>query len=162
MLIGFGNARGAGTVDPRGAVVLLLSTLSWAIGSLYGQRAHVAESSLQASGMQMLSGGCCLLIAGTIAGEIPKLQHAAVSWQSIVALGYLVVFGAIIAFTSYSWLLKVASPSRVSTYAYVNPVVAVALGWLALGEPLTGRMLFAMGLIIVAVMVITLAGRQSV
>jgi drug/metabolite transporter (DMT)-like permease len=157
LLIGIGNLRGAGTVDPAGAMILILASLSWAAGTLYGKKAHLSESPIQASGMQMISGGALLLIASLIRNETAHFDPGGISAASLAAVIYLVIFGAIIAFTAYSWLLKHTTPSRVATYAYVNPAIAVLLGWTVAGEPLTARIVTAMCIIVAAVMVITLA-----
>ena len=157
MLIGIGNLRGAGTVDPAGAVILIVASLSWAAGTLYGRNAQFAESPIQASGMQMIGGGVLLLIAALIRNEAAHFDPRQISATSVVALIYLAIFGAIIAFTAYSWLLKHTTPSRAATYAYVNPAIAVLLGWAIAGEPLTARIVTAMCVIVAAVMVITLA-----
>lgn len=161
MLIGIGNLRGAGTVEPMGAVILIFSTMSWAGGSIYAQKAHISDSPLQTSGMQMMTGGIYLLVGGLLTGEASRFNPSAVSAVSVFALAYLIFFGAIIAFTAYSWLLKATSPQRASTYAYVNPAVAVVLGWAIAGEALTPRMILAMCIIVAAVMVITMAKRQT-
>ena len=107
--------------------------------------------------MQMLAGGTWLTLASLLTGEPARFSLAAVSTRSLMALGYLVVFGAIVAFTAYVWLLRVASPVLVSTYAYVNPVVAVLLGWAAAGEPLTATTVTAAAVILTGVALITSA-----
>jgi drug/metabolite transporter (DMT)-like permease len=141
-------------VDPLGAAVLILSSLSWAWGSLYGRRAPLPQSSLLTTGMQMLWGGVLLLGVSVLAGEPARLDLAEVSLKSLLATGYLVL-GGLIAFTSYSWLMRTASPVLVSTHAYVNPVVAVLLGWAFAGEPLTAGMLQAAAVILTGVALIT-------
>ncbi len=161
MLIGVGTIRGAGRVDPAGAIILLVSTMSWAAGSLYSQRVQVAASPLQASGMQMISGGVFLALAGGLAGEASQLNLAGISTVSILALAYLTIFGSVIAFTAYNWLLKATTPARASTYAYVNPAVAVLLGWAIAGEPITPRIIMSMVVIVAAVTIITMARRQT-
>ena len=161
MLIGIGDLHSTTAVDPVGASILILSTLSWASGSLYGQKAHVSENPLQASGMQMLGGGTLLLTAALLIGEGRGIRFDHVSTSSILALVYLSLLGSLVAFTAYSWLLKATTPSRAATYAYVNPVIAVILGWAVAGEPLTARMILSMVVIIAAVMVITTAKTKS-
>jgi drug/metabolite transporter (DMT)-like permease len=161
MLIGVGDLQSTNLVDPFGASILIVSSLSWAAGSLYGQKAHVADNPLQASGMQMLGGGTCLLVTGLLSGEGRGFHLAQVSATSTVALIYLAVLGSLIAFTAYSWLLKATTPARAATYAYVNPAVAVVLGWAVAGEPLTARMVLSMCVIVAAVMVITTAKAKS-
>jgi drug/metabolite transporter (DMT)-like permease len=148
---------GSGSVNALGAVALVAASLSWAWGSLYGQRAPLPASPLATTGMQMLTGGAWLLLASTLTGEPARFTLAAVSTKSLLAVGYLIVFGAIVAFTAYVWLMRVAPPVLVSTYAYVNPVVAVLLGWLFAGEPLTGKTLGAAAVILTGVALITSA-----
>ncbi len=143
------------SIDPIGAAALVLAALSWAWGSLYGQRAPLPESPLAATGMQMLGGGALLLIASALTGEPSRFVLAEVSQRSLLALAYLVVFGAIVAFTAYVWLMRVAPPVLVSTYAFVNPVVAVFLGWALAGEPLTAGTLIAAAVILGGVVLIT-------
>jgi drug/metabolite transporter (DMT)-like permease len=148
---------GVRDIDLLGAVVLVLGSFSWATGSLYTRTAKSPSSHLQATAMQMLAGGTLLLLAGTLVGDWGRLDPGAVSTRSVVALLYLSIVGSLVALTAYTWLLGVVAPSRVSTYAYVNPVVAVLLGTLVAGEALTLRMLLAMALILGAVVVATLA-----
>jgi drug/metabolite transporter (DMT)-like permease len=172
LLVGFlgvwllisGQVTGAGSGGPNqlfGAIVIMISTLAWAAGSLYGTRAPVVKSAILGSGMQMLAGGAVLLIIGTVTGEWSQVNVAAMSFNSLFALGYLIVFGAIVAFTAYSWLLKNASPTAVTTYAYVNPGVAVLLGWAIAGESLTGQMLLGAAIIVGSVALITLQKKAA-
>ena len=159
LLLGFGGvallvgpSRLNGThVDPLGATVLVLAALSWAIGSLYSRHGKLATSPLLAAAMQSLCGGTLLFILGGVSGEWTRLDLAQVSLRSVLSLAYLVLFGSLLGFTAYIWLLRVTTPSRVSTYAYVNPVVAVLLGWAFAGEAITGRMIGATALIVGAV-----------
>jgi drug/metabolite transporter (DMT)-like permease len=146
---------GSGSIDPVGATALVLASLCWAWGSLYGQRASLPASPLLTTGMQMLAGGGLLLGASALTGEPGRFALAEVSARSVLALAYLVVFGAIVAFTAYVWLLRVAPPVLVSTYAYVNPVVAVLLGWAFAGEPLTKGTAIAAAVILAGVALIT-------
>ena len=148
---------GSGSIDPAGATALVLASLCWAWGSLYGQRAPLPASPLLTTGMQMLAGGGLLLTASALTGEPGRFALAEVSTRSMLALAYLVVFGAIVAFTAYVWLLRVAPPVLVSTYAYVNPVVAVLLGWAFAGEPLTKGTAIAAAVILAGVALITTA-----
>ncbi|NJL27067.1 MAG: EamA family transporter, partial [Thermoanaerobaculia bacterium] len=134
--------------------VLMIACASWAIGSLYGRTADLPSSPLLATGMQMLAGGTLLLGAGGLAGEWSHVDPATFSTTSMLAFGYLVFFGAIVAFSAYTWLLRNAEPTLVATYAYVNPVVAVVLGWLLGGEPLGSTTFVAMGLILGAVVLV--------
>jgi drug/metabolite transporter (DMT)-like permease len=111
--------------------------------------------------MEMAWGGFWLLLAGTARGELGVLDPSAFTTQSVLAFAYLVVVGSLVGFSAYIWLLGVSTPARVSTYAYVNPVVAVLLGWALLDEPLSGRVLAAAAIIVAAVAVITLGKRPA-
>ncbi len=142
-------------VDPLGAAVLLFGSVSWSIGSLYSRNAPMPPESLLATAMEMLTGGALLLLVGTLTGEWSRLNLAAASLRSLLSVAYLIVFGSLIAFPSYIWLLKNTSPARVSTYAYVNPVLAVFLGWALAGEVLNGRIFVAAVVIVLAVILIT-------
>jgi drug/metabolite transporter (DMT)-like permease len=144
-----------------GITALMIATIGWAIGSLYGSRAESARPNTLAAGMQMLSGGIMLLILSFITGEWSTFNVASISSTSLIALGYLIVFGAIIAYSSYNWLLQNASPSAVSTYAYINPAIAVILGWSIAGESMTGQMLLGAGVIVGSVVLITSQGKTS-
>jgi drug/metabolite transporter (DMT)-like permease len=155
LLVGPGSLTGTGEIDLAGVIVLGLASLFWAIGSLYAQHAPMPESSMMSTALELLCGGALLTLAGTINGEWARLNLDAISLKSGLAMAYLVVFGSWIAFSAYVWLLKVTTPARVATYAYVNPVVAVFLGWAILAEPLSLRMLLAALLIIGAVFMIT-------
>lgn len=155
LLVGPANIAGKGEVDLFGAGFLVIATISWATGSLYAMKAKTAPSPILAAGMQMLAGGTLLLTVGLARGESAGFAIGDVSLRSAVAYVYLIVFGAIIAFTCYSWLLRVTPPSLASTYAYVNPVVAVILGWAVAGEPLTMRTMIATAVIVSAVIIIT-------
>ena len=149
------DSTGSGSNQLYGTALVIAGTICWATGSLYGLRAPVAKSAILASGMQMLAGGSVLFIVGTLAGEWTNFNVAAVSMNSWLGLAYLTVFGSIIAFTAYSWLLKNAEPSIVATYAYINPVIAVFLGWLIAGESFTAQMLIGAGVIVGSVVLIT-------
>ena len=145
-------------VDPFGAGLLLFASFSWAAGSVYSRDAGLPMSGLLATGMEMIGGGALLLLAGGIKGEWSTIDPARFSGASIASLVYLTAFGSLVAFSAYVWLLRVSTPARVATYAYVNPIVAVALGWLVLDEPLTADTFIASALIVVSV-VLTLRGR---
>lgn len=138
-----------------GTILVMLAALSWATGSIYGLRAPVPKSALLTSGMQMFSGGLVLFAVSLIAGEWSKFDIAQVSANSWFGLAYLIVFGSLIGFTAYSWLLKNAEPAMVATYAYVNPIVAVFLGWLIAGESFSTQMLIGAGVIVGSVVLIT-------
>jgi drug/metabolite transporter (DMT)-like permease len=138
-----------------GILAVILGAFSWAAGSIYGLRGSAPKSSLLTAGMQMMAGSISLLIVGLIRGEWWTFEPSAVSSSSIFGLIYLIVFGSLVGFTAYSWLLKNARPSMVATYAYVNPVIAVLLGWLIAGESMTGQMLIGAGIVVGSVVLIT-------
>lgn len=156
LLIGPSTVVGGGNVHPAGALVLMLGSLSWATGSLYSKKAPTAPGALLSTGMQMLMGGGLLFVAGVVTGELGRFDAGSVSLRSILAVGYLIVFGALIGYSAYVWLLRVSTPARVSTYAYVNPVVAVLLGWAIAGEAVNARMGIAAIVIVTGVALITL------
>jgi drug/metabolite transporter (DMT)-like permease len=135
--------------------VVIASSFAWASGSVYSLRRPVRTSPALVAELQMLAGGALLLILALVTGEFGKLNLKNVSWVSFGALMYLIVFGSLIAFTAYSWLLRKVAPARAATYAYVNPAVAVLLGWLIGGEPVTVRMLLAAAVIVGSVALIT-------
>lgn len=138
-------------LNPAGVGLVLAAAISWAVGSLYTRRAPLPRSGVLGTGMEMLAGGLMLLLAGALLGEIGRTDVSEFSFASIAATVYLVVFGSIVAFTAYTWLLANVPVSTVATYAYVNPVVAVALGAIVLSEPITPRTLIAAALIVGAV-----------
>jgi drug/metabolite transporter (DMT)-like permease len=143
--------EGLDDLDPIGILLVLGAAISWAIGSLYARHAPLPRSGLLGTGLEMLAGGLVLVAAGTLLGEIGRTDVSQFSLNSILAIAYLVIFGSIVAFTAYTWLLANVPVSTVGTYAYVNPIVAVALGALFLGEPITPRTLVAAAIIIGAV-----------
>jgi drug/metabolite transporter (DMT)-like permease len=142
---------GEGRVDLPAAGVLMAGSLCWATGSLVSRRILQPASHALAAGMQMTVGGVILFLVSAATGEFHRLDPALVSARALLALGYLIFFGSVVSFTAYTWLLSVASPARVSTYAFVNPVVAVLLGWTLAAEPLTPRTLLASVVIVTAV-----------
>jgi drug/metabolite transporter (DMT)-like permease len=148
---------GDGFVDRLGVVAVLIASISWAAGSLYVQRAKLPSSQLLSTSMQMLCGGALLFATSALTGEPAHFALSRVSGGSLLALLYLIVFGSLIGYTAYTWLLRSSSPVLVSTYAYVNPVVAVFLGWLLVHEPVTGGMLLGAAIILGGVALITSA-----
>jgi drug/metabolite transporter (DMT)-like permease len=142
---------GAGSVDRVGALVAILAAFAWASGSLYSRGATLPKRPLVSAGLAALCGGVLLAFASAVRGE---LGDASFAWEALLAVGYLVVVGTLIGFTAYVWLLRAAPTSLVSTYAYVNPIVAVVLGWAFLGEEITGLMLAAGAAILVSVALI--------
>ena len=163
LLVGPGDLGGSGGLNPLWAGVLIFAALSWAIGSVYSRNAPLPKTPLLGSGMEMLAGGALLLVASLISQEWAGFQPGNVSFLSLVSFIYLIVFGSLIGFSSYVWLLTKTTTARVSTYAYVNPVVAVFLGYFLVGEQLTLRTLLASSVIVIAVVVITtFKSRQTV
>jgi len=143
--------EGIDGLDPLGVGLVVFASLSWAAGSLYTRRAALPRSGLLGTGMEMLAGGLVLVLAGSLLGEIGRADIGSFSMRSMIAFAYLVMFGSIVAFTAYAWLLAHVPVSTVGTYAYVNPIVAVALGAIFLSEPITPRTLIAAVIIIGAV-----------
>lgn len=137
-----------------GLIVLMFAAFFWATGSLVSRTVNLPDSPALAISMQMLTGGLFCLIAGMGMGEGASVHLEAISLKSAAALGYLVIFGSIVGFSSYIWLLKKTDPALASSYAYVNPVVAIALGWLLAGESLNAGSLLAAGIILAAVLLI--------
>jgi drug/metabolite transporter (DMT)-like permease len=157
VLVGPGNVGGHGVVRPIGALILILGSLSWAIGSFWSRDAQLPESGLLTTGMEMLGGGVLLIIVGLVSGELSGFDLHHVSRASAMGLAYLITFGSLLGFTSYIWLLDKVSPARLGTYAYVNPIVAVVLGWAIAGEKLSMRTGIAAAIVICAVALITTA-----
>jgi drug/metabolite transporter (DMT)-like permease len=155
LLVGPGNLAGSGGLDLLWTGVLILASLSWATGSVYSRKASLPKTPLLGSGMEMLAGGILLLFASLASQEWIGFQPGKVSLLSFVSFIYLIIFGSLIGFSSYVWLLTKTTTAKVSTYAYVNPVVAVLLGYFLAGEQLTLRTLLASSVIIIAVVVIT-------
>ncbi len=144
-----------------GAIVILFGSLSWAMGSIYTRTARMPAAPRMATAIQMLAGGLLLTGLGAGVGEWATFDLRDVSGRSWAALAYLVVFGALVAYTAYIWLLGVSTAARVSTYAYVNPVVALILGWALADEPLSGRTAVAAAVILSAVMLLNRLGGGS-
>ncbi len=154
LLTGPGKMLGGERVAPLGAAVLMFGAISWSAGSLYSRHARLPAQPLLAAAMEMLAGGVLLVVVGLAAGEASQLHPHAITLRSLFGLIYLICFGSLLGFTAYIWLLGVCPPARVSTYAYVNPLVAVFLGWLLAGEPLSARTLVATAVIVGAVALI--------
>ena len=155
LLVGPDAIRDGGT-DTVGALVLVLASLSWAAGSLYIKWAPRAASGTSASGTQMLAGGLVLLVAGVVAREPSRLDLAHASARSLLGFAYLVTIGSLIGFTAYLYLLAHTSAAKAATYAYVNPVVAVFLGWAIGHEAVTSRTIVAAAIILAGVAIITI------
>jgi drug/metabolite transporter (DMT)-like permease len=158
-LIGLGGVgilvgRGGGGVDLLGAGALLLSALLWAIGSVYARDCDLPRSPQLASALPLLTGGVMLVATSLVTGEASQLDVAAIDARAVGALLYLVVFGSVIAFSAYVWLLRTTSAVWVSTHNFVNPAVAVLLGWAIAGEVVTTRALLAGAVIIASIVLI--------
>jgi drug/metabolite transporter (DMT)-like permease len=144
----------SGTVDMVVMLMLLGASLSWAIGTFFSKRVSLPPDPLASTGVQMLVGGGSLLLVGLVLGESSQVQLNTFSTASVVALGYLILFGSVLAYTAYTWLLQNTSVSRVSTYAYVNPLVAIVLGSLLLNEPIDVFIVLGAAMIVAAVIVV--------
>jgi drug/metabolite transporter (DMT)-like permease len=155
LLTGSPGVGAGGPEELLGALLVLCGSFVWAAGSLYSRYATTAPRPRMWVGMQMLAGSVALAALALAFGEPARWDPAAISARSWWALAYLIVFGAVIGYTAYIWLLRVSTPARVGTYAYVNPVVALLLGWALAGEPLTFRSLAAGAIILGSVVVIT-------
>jgi len=150
--------EGLDGLDPVGVGFVVVAAISWASGSLYARRAPLPRSGLLGTGMEMLAGGLILVLVGSLIGELGRTDFGAFSLRSVLALGYLIVFGSLVAFTAYTWLLAHVPVSTVGTYAYVNPIVAVVLGAIVLSEPITLRTVIA-AVIIIGAVVAMVTGR---
>ncbi len=156
LLIGQGGlSAGSNPVPLVGALIVVGATLSWSIGSLYSRSAPLPKSSQLSTAMEMLMGGAIFFVASVISNEWSGFRPANVSLVSSLSVAYLIFFGSLVAFTAYIWLLRATTAAKVSTYAYVNPIVAVVLGWALAGEVVTFGTIVAAGIIIAAVVVIT-------
>jgi drug/metabolite transporter (DMT)-like permease len=164
MLLGFGGVvwlaapwEGAagGALNYGGVVAILCAATFWSFGSIYSRHAKHGAEPFLASSLQMLGGGASLLVAALVHGDFAQLDLAAISPRSWSAFAYLVAVGSLVGFSTFVWLMKHSTPARVATYAYVNPVVAVFLGWMILGEPITSRTVVASAIIVGAVVIIT-------
>ena len=163
ILIGPSEITGVeNSFDTFGVILLLLAPLFWSMGSIYARGADMPKSTLLSTGMQMLTGAVALFIVSVVKGELNGFSFGLVSMRSWLALAYLVTFGSLIGFVSFGWLLHNAPVSLTSTYAYVNPVVAVLLGYLFADEVLNGRILVATAIIIGSVVLINSARQAKV
>jgi drug/metabolite transporter (DMT)-like permease len=149
---------GLDRINPLGVGLVCIAAIAWAAGSLYARKADMPRNGLLGSGMEMFAGGVVLALVGSLLGEIGQVDLASVSLRSGLALVYLIVFGSVIAFSAYVWLLNNVPVSTVGTYAYVNPIVAVALGAMVLSEPITPRTAIA-AVVIIAAVIAMVSGR---
>lgn len=156
-------AEEVGRLDPAGLAALIVSPMSWALGTLYAtKRAVLPSPALLSTGIQMIAGGLAFAVAALLTGGFAGFDIGAVSATSWFGIGYLITVGGLVGFTTYAWLLTVAPIGRIATYAYVNPVVAVFLGWLILDEPLSPRTIVASVVIVAAVvLIVTARGRAA-
>jgi drug/metabolite transporter (DMT)-like permease len=154
LLLGPESLTGAGGIDLAGVGALMISTIAWSGGSLYSTRAPLPASPLMSTALQMLCGGALLLLFSGISGELALLDPGSFTPKSVASVVYLMVFGSLIAFSAYVWLLTVVPASRVATYAYVNPVIAVLLGWALAGEDLSARGLAGAAVIVLSVLLV--------
>lgn len=161
LLVGPEHLGGSKRVDPVGAGILLFASLAWACGSLYSKHGTLPRSPMLGVAMQSLAGGVALWIAGFFTGEVRELHLAAISMRSWIALAYLIVFGSVMGFTAYLYILKNSTAARVGTYAFVNPVVALFLGWLMAGETITLRTVLAAAVILGAVILVITAAHPD-
>jgi len=155
------GSLGADSAHLWSALLLVATSLAWAVGSLYSRSAPLPPSPLLATAMEMLAGGVMQLGVGVILGESSQIHLSTITLQSGTAWIYLTLIGSLVGFTSYIWVLQKATPALASTYAFVNPVIAVFLGWLWAGEALTPPVYGAALLIIAAVALITLAPNRK-
>jgi drug/metabolite transporter (DMT)-like permease len=172
LIVGFGGVfiligpaeivGGKGSFDTFGIMLLLFAPFFWSLGSIYAKGANMPRSTLLGTGMEMLTGAVALFIVSVARGELNGFSFGLVSTRSWLGLAYLITFGSLVGFVSYGWLLHNAPVSLLSTYAYVNPVVAVFLGNLLANEPLNARILLASAIIIGSVIFINSARQVSV
>ena len=149
------------SVHVGGAIALIFACMFWAGGSLYSRRAPLPKSAVLGTAMEMLTGGAALVLVGGALGEWTAIRPENFSTRAVLSFFYLVTFGSLLGFTAYVWLLKVVSPTAASTYAFVNPVVAVLLAWSVGETQITAPTAAAMGIIVAAVIIITLAPKPK-
>jgi drug/metabolite transporter (DMT)-like permease len=173
LLIGFAGVlmlfAGKGSVGVTGSkmkiisfFVLIMGSIGWAVGSLYSKYKKTDGSTIIKVAIQMLAGGVAGILAGFVSNEQSRFALANVSTTSILALIYLITLGSLVAFMAYIWLLSVRPPSLVGTYAYVNPVVAVFLGWLIAGEAITSSQVIALSIVLVGVLIVNFSREKKV
>ena len=158
VLVGPGSWGGA--VDVTGLLAIQASGFAWALGSVKARRSHLPSSVVMSTGMQLMAGGAALTAVSLVSGEAMGFDLGAVSTRSLLGFAYMVIGASILAFTAYVWLLRVSTPSRVASYGFVNPLVAVVVGSTVGGEPLNARTALAAVLILAAVAAI-LSGKRS-
>jgi drug/metabolite transporter (DMT)-like permease len=154
----FGGATGGAGI---GATVLIVGSISWAAGSIYSRQSARPASALMSTALQMIGGSFFLFLIAVALGELSRFNPGAITLKSIAGWAYLVCFGALIGFTAYAYVLRETTPAKATTYAYVNPIVAVLLGWAFASEPITARTVIAAGIILAGVAMISLAGNRK-
>ena len=155
--VGLVMGRSALTAVPGmfvSSLAVVISALSWSVGVVYSRRSHLSGNPLLLSALSLLAGSAQLLLVGTIAGEYRGFSPASVSLRSWLSLGYLIVFGSVVAFTAYNWLMEHYSPTLVATHTFINPIVAVLLGWLLASEAVTFNVLLSAAMVVSAVILV--------
>lgn len=161
VLVGRSVSLGGAPVDPAGACALIVAPISWSVGSALTRKLPLPSAKVMSSGAQMLAGGVLLTLTSALLGEFRGFRVQAVSPSAWLALAYLIVAGSIVTYTAYVWLLHHESPTKVGTYAYVNPVIAVILGYFLGGEALGTRTILGTLLVLVSVVVITTSVKKT-
>jgi drug/metabolite transporter (DMT)-like permease len=161
LLVGPKHLGNSDRVDPVGACALIGASLAWAVGSIYSRHHPLPRTPLLAAGMQTLCGGGMLCLFAVVIGETRQFHFANVTLRSWLALLYLVIFGSALGFSAYVYILKHSTAARVATYAFVNPVVALFLGWFLASEPLSLRTVLASGIILAAVLLVITAPHKD-
>jgi drug/metabolite transporter (DMT)-like permease len=151
----------AAQINSLSAALLVLAAASWAWGSVFSKSAPLPDSRFLATSMEMIAGGLLLLLTAAVAGQVVAFAPSRVSGAAVLSWLFLVIFGSLIGFTAYVWLLGATSIAKAGTYAYVNPIVAVFLGWAVLGEPVTGRTLAAAAVILLGVGLVNIDWKPS-
>lgn len=155
------RSLGGEPIDPLGAAIVLCGSVAWAVGSIYSRGLPRYASAARTSAVQMLCGGTVITLISIVTGDFARFSWTAASAKSLFSLVYLIVIGSLVGYTAYMYLLGVTTAARASTYAFVNPVVAVILGALLAGEPVTPRVLGAGAIIVGAVALITFYGGEG-
>jgi drug/metabolite transporter (DMT)-like permease len=143
-----------------GAAMLIVGSIAWAGGSIYSRQSSRPESTQMSTAIQMITGSASLILVAGLLGEFGRFEVRAITLQSVLAWSYLVTFGALIGFTAYAYVLRETTPAKASTYAYVNPVIAVLLGWGFAHETITARTVIGAGIILAGVAMISLGGAK--
>ena len=155
------ESAASGGLNSGGVIAILCACFLWSFGSIYSRHAKHGADPFLASALQMLGGGAALTVTALFHGEFVQLNVAGITPRAWIAFAYLIAFGSLVGYSTFVWLMKHSTPARVSTYAYVNPIVAVFLGWLILHEPISSRTLIASAIIVAAVVIITVQKTAS-